>query len=84
MDNSAVLDTDAAKRLNAHIERIEELETEKKETSDLIKDEYTVAKGEGFDPKVMKLIIKLRKRSADELQEEEAMVELYRSALGMN
>lgn len=84
MDNSSVLDSDAAKKLNTHIERIEELETEKKETSDLIKDEYLVAKGEGFDPKVMRLIVKLRKRSADDIQEEEAMVELYRSALGMS
>jgi uncharacterized protein (UPF0335 family) len=72
-----------AKRLTAHIERIEEFEREKKETSDLIKDEYLVAKGEGYDPKIMKQIVKLRKRSADEIQEEEAMVELYRSALGM-
>jgi uncharacterized protein (UPF0335 family) len=84
MDNSAVLDTDAAKKLNAHIERIEELEGEKKEISDLIKDEYLVAKGEGFDPKIMKVIIKLRKKSADDIQEEEQMVELYRSALGMH
>jgi uncharacterized protein (UPF0335 family) len=83
MDNSAVLDTDAAKKLNAHIERIEELEGEKKEISDLIKDEYLVAKGEGFDPKIMKVIIKLRKKSADDIQEEEQMVDLYRSALGM-
>ena len=83
MENSAVIDTDSAQRLTAHIEHIEELELEKKQTSDLIKDEYTVAKGEGFDAKIMKQIVKLRKRSADEIQEEEALVELYRSALGM-
>lgn len=83
MEDSAVIDTDSAKRLTAHIEHIEELEIEKKQTSDLIKDEYAVAKGQGFDPKIMRQIVKLRKRSADEIQEEEAMVELYRSALGM-
>lgn len=83
MDTSAVLDTDAAKRLNTHIERIEELETEKKEVADLIKDEYTCAKGEGYDTKIMKLIIKLRKRSADDIEEEETILDLYRSALGM-
>lgn len=83
VDNIDILDTDAAKKLNSHIERLEGLETEKKEVSDLIKDEYLVAKGDGFDPKVMKLIIKLRKRSADDIQEEETMIELYRTALGM-
>lgn len=81
--DSAVLDTDSAKRLNAFIEKIEGLEDEKKQTADLIKDEYLVAKGAGFDPKVMKSIIKLRKKSADEIQEEEQMIDLYRSALGM-
>lgn len=84
LDTNAVLDTDAAKRLNQHIEHIEELEAEKKTTADLIKDEYAVAKGEGFDPKIMKTIIKLRKKSAEDIQEEEMLVELYRSALGMN
>lgn len=81
--DSDIFDTDTSKRLMGHIERIESLEEEKKQTTDLIKDEYTVAKGEGFDPKIMKVIIKLRKRSADDIQEEEALVEAYRSALGM-
>lgn len=84
MDNSGVLDTDSAKRLNAFIEKIEGLEDEKKQFADLIKDEYLVAKGAGFDPKVMKAILKLRKKSADEIQEEEQMLDLYRSALGMS
>lgn len=83
MDNSGVLDSDSAKRLNAFIEKIEGLEEEKKQSADLIKDEYLVAKGAGFDPKVMRAILKLRKKSADEIQEEEQMLDLYRSALGM-
>lgn len=83
MDNSAVIDTDTAKKLTAHIERIEGYEDEKKQVADLIKDEFAIAKGEGFETKIMKHIIKMRKRSADEIQEEEALIEMYRSALGM-
>lgn len=81
--DTTMFDTTTAQRLNQHIERIEQLEIEKKEVSDLIKDEYVVSKGEGFDPKIMKVIVKLRKKSADDIQEEEALLEAYRSALGM-
>jgi uncharacterized protein (UPF0335 family) len=83
LDTSAVIDTDTAQKLTAHIERIEGYEIEKKQAADLIKDEYAIAKGTGFDPKIMKHIIKMRKRSADDIQEEEALIEMYRGALGM-
>ncbi len=83
MAELAVIDTDSAKRLVAHIERIESLEDEKKTVVDLVKDEFTVAKSAGFDVKVMKVILKLRKRSSDEIQEEENLVQVYRACLGM-
>lgn len=76
-------DPDTVNRLKLHIDKIERMEQEKKEISELIKDEFTVAKGAGFDPKVMKIILKLRQRDDDEIQEEEALVETYRAALGM-
>lgn len=71
-------------RLRAFVERIETLEAEKKEVSDQIKDVYAEAKAEGYDTKILRKIVALRKKRPDERQEEEAMLELYLSALGMN
>ncbi len=78
-----ILDSDTAKMLVSYIERIERMEEEKKGIADDIKNEFLAAKSQGFDTKIMKVILKLRQRSADEIQEEEALVEAYRMALNM-
>lgn len=73
----------AADQLKSIIERIERLEEEKAGIAGDIKDVYAEAKANGFDPKVLRKIISLRKRDHDERQEEEAILELYLQALGM-
>ncbi len=73
----------AADRLRLLIERIERLEEEKKAFSDDIKDVYTEAKSAGFDTKAMKRVISLRKKEKAERDAEEAMVEIYKDALGL-
>jgi uncharacterized protein (UPF0335 family) len=75
--------TVAASQLRSIIERIERLEEEKKTISDDIKDVYAEAKGTGFDTKALRTIIRLRKKDANERQEEEAILDLYKAALGM-
>lgn len=69
--------------LRVYIERIERLEEEKTGLSQDIRDLYLEAKGNGFDPKVMKEIIKLRKKDPEEVDEEDAILHLYKQALGM-
>ncbi|HSK41134.1 MAG TPA: DUF2312 domain-containing protein [Arenibaculum sp.] len=73
----------AADRLRSFIERIERLEEEKKGLQDDIKDVYAEAKGTGFDIKIMRQIIRLRKMEKDDLQEQEELLALYKAALGM-
>jgi uncharacterized protein (UPF0335 family) len=75
--------TVAAGQLRALIERIERLEEEKQTLSDDIKEVYAEAKGTGFDTKAIRTIIRLRKKDQSERQEEEAMLDLYKAALGM-
>lgn len=75
--------TVAAEQLRAFIERIERLEEEKQSISDDVKEVFAEAKGTGFDTKAMRTIIRLRKKDKAERDEEEAMLELYLSALGM-
>jgi uncharacterized protein (UPF0335 family) len=75
--------TVAAGQLRAFIERIERLEEEKKTISDDIKEVYAEAKGTGFDTKAVRAIIRLRKKDQAERQEEEAILDLYKAALGM-
>lgn len=72
-----------ADEIRQFIERYEHLEAEKKDIADQQKEVMTEAKGRGYDTKVLKKIISLRKRSSDEVAEEEAVLELYKSALGM-
>ena len=69
--------------LRAFIERIEKLEEEKRAIGDDIKDVYAEAKGTGFDPKVMRKIISLRRQDKHKREEEEEILDLYLSALGM-
>lgn len=77
-------DTQVAKdQLKSIIERIERLETEKKAIADDIKDVYAEAKANGFDAKTLRKVVSLRKIETSERQEQEAMLDLYLSALGM-
>lgn len=73
----------AADRLRSFIERIERLEEEKKGIQDDIKDIFAEAKGTGFDTKVMRQIIRIRKMEKDARQEMDALLELYKAALGI-
>jgi uncharacterized protein (UPF0335 family) len=70
-------------QLRSFIERIERLEEEKKAIAADIKEVYAEAKGTGFDTKIMRKVVSLRKKDAAERQEEEAILDLYLSALGM-
>lgn len=69
--------------LRAFIERIERLEEEKKAIADDVKDVYAEAKGNGFDTKVIRRIVKLRKQDRDKRREEEEILDIYLAALGM-
>lgn len=73
----------AKEQLKAIIERIERLEEEKKTTSDDIRDVYAEAKGNGFDIKALRTIVRMRKMDTDERREQEAVLEIYMHALGM-
>ena len=73
----------AAGELKAFIERIERLEEEKKALAGDLRDVYTEAKSQGFDTKVMRKIVALRRRDHAERKEEEAIMDLYPEALGM-
>lgn len=72
-----------AEELRQFIERAEQLAREKKDVAEQEKDLFAEAKGRGFDTKVMKKVIALRKRKADDIAEEEAVLDMYKSALGM-
>lgn len=69
--------------LKGYIERIERLEEEKATIGADIRDVYAESKGNGFDPKIMRQIIKQRKLDKSELEEQETLLDLYKHALGM-
>jgi uncharacterized protein (UPF0335 family) len=73
----------AADQLKSFVERIERLEEEKQTIQDDIKDVYAEAKGTGFDVKILRQVIRLRKQDKSEREEQEAVLELYLQALGM-
>jgi len=73
----------AGERLKSFIERIERLEEEKRALAEDIKEVFAEAKGVGFDVKTMRQIIKLRKMDQDDLDEQEALLDTYKRALGM-
>ena len=73
----------AKDHLKAFVERIERLEEEKKTISDDIRDVYAEAKGNGFEVKALRTIIRMRKQDANERAEEETILETYMQALGM-
>ena len=76
-------DAIAAGQLKAIIERIERLEQEKAALSEDIKGIYAEAKGNGFDPKILRKIVAIRKQDDHERQEQEALLDTYLAALGM-
>jgi len=73
----------AVGRLKSFIERIERLEEERRGLGGDIKEVYAEAKGTGFEPKIMRQIIKLRRMDKEEVDEEESLLDLYKRALGM-
>lgn len=77
-------DTSVARdQLRSIVERIERLEEEKQAIADDIKEVFAEAKGNGFDVKTLRTVVRMRKIEAAERQEQEAMLDLYMSALGM-
>lgn len=73
----------AKDRLRSFIERIERLEEEKSALSADIREVYSEAKGQGFDTKIMRQVVRIRKLDSADRQEQEAVLDLYLSALGM-
>ena len=73
----------AAEQLRLFIERIERLEEERKALGDDIKDIFSEAKSAGFDVKVIRQVIRLRKQEPADVEEQETLLDLYRRALGM-
>ena len=71
-------------RLRLLIERIERLEEEKKGIADDIRDVYAEAKAVGYDAKIMRQIVRLRKMKPDDRKEMEAILDIYRNALGID
>ncbi|MEJ5142810.1 DUF2312 domain-containing protein [Gluconobacter albidus] len=81
--NSAATGGIAADRLRSIIERVERLEEERKALSGDIKDIFSEAKSAGFDVKVIKQIIRIRKQKPADVEEQETLLDVYRRALGM-
>ncbi|HMN37167.1 MAG TPA: DUF2312 domain-containing protein [Hyphomicrobium sp.] len=79
----STLQASAQKQLRQLVEQIERLEEEKKQLSGDIRDKYLEAKAVGFDVKVLRQIIRLRKKSQSERQEEDTVLQVYLHALGM-
>ncbi len=73
----------AAQRLRAFIERIERLEEEKAALAADIREVYAEARGDGFDAKTMRHVVRLRKLESAERQEQQALLDLYKAALGL-
>ena len=88
MATAAAKDDQPARRfakdhLKAFVERIERLEEEKKAITDDIRDVYAEAKANGFDVKVLRTVVRLRKQDINERKEQEVILETYLHALGM-
>lgn len=72
-----------AEKLKQIIYKIETIEQERLESADLLKDSFNEAKSMGFDVKIIKHVLKLRKKDKDALAEEDCLIDLYRGALGI-
>lgn len=84
VDQETMDNADADRRLLQLIERIETLEEEKKGIADDIKDVYAEAKAVGYDAKIMRQIVRLRKMKPEDRQEMETILDTYKAALGMS
>lgn len=78
-----IIDASSANQLKLFIEKIERLEDEKTELMENIRDVFSEAKAVGFEVKVMKQILKIRKMKHEDAQEQEELLDIYRAALGM-
>lgn len=78
-----IIDTSTANQLKLFVEKIERLEEEKTELMENIREVFAEAKSVGFDIKVMKQIIRLRKMKQEDAREQEELLDVYRAALGM-
>ena len=74
----------AGEELRQFVERFERLEIEKKDISDQQKEVMVEAKSRGYDTRIMRKIVSLRKRDLEDIAEEEAILSMYKTALGMN
>lgn len=86
MSDSSVVDPNyrvTADELRQFVERYERLEMEKKDLADAQKEVMAEAKGRGYDTKVLRKLVAMRKRDPQDISEEEAVLELYKEALGM-
>lgn len=83
MEEAAGADTVAARELRQFVERIERLDEEDKALKDDRKEVYAEAKGRGYDTRAIKAIVAMRRKPAHERQEEQAIIDLYMAALGM-
>ena len=84
-DDSSSIDTlgaTAQGKLKSIVERIERLEEDKKAVANDLKEVYAEAKGEGFDTKILRKVVRLRAQDSAKRQEEEALIDLYVSAIG--
>jgi len=75
--------TVSAEYLRAYVERIERLESERKDLAEDVREVYAEAAGNGFDKKALREIIKLRSKDASEIEEQEYLLDTYKRALGM-
>ncbi|MFO7757014.1 MAG: DUF2312 domain-containing protein [Roseovarius sp.] len=82
MTDQATYDA-TGEELRQFIERIEQFEAEKKDIADQVKEVMAELKGRGYDTKAVREIVRIRKRDADDIAEEEAILEMYKEALGM-
>ena len=73
-----------AEELRQFIERYEQLESEKKDVAEQQKELMAEAKGRGYDTRILKQVVALRKRKPDDIAEDEAVLEMYKTALGMS
>ena len=83
MSDNPGINTVTADELRQFIERIEQMNAEISDITEARKEVFAEAKGRGYDTKVIRKLIAIRKRRADDIAEEEAIMDLYRAALGM-
>lgn len=82
ISHTDVLSSTAGQQLKSVIDRIERLDVEKSEIQEQIKEVLAEAKGNGFDPKIIRKVVSLRKKDRAKRQEEDAILDLYLSAVG--